>query len=397
MNSLKRASWVVLLLLLSLFSPKTNAQVDLTGINCAVTPQQVLGQAYVGFAGAAYVGFAGALGEEIQTNNWQLDDALLVGESMYSQTGSNAVAIIIVDDFSSEEPASGADFADASHGWLVLNVFERMISYLPPDSAALLRLETIDMSELEFRSDLLATELEARVDGLVAEGYNRFVVNMSFVFVACQDGNFNHAAWMERRQNNPNLSLIQETGGDEAYVTQVLSDRRVRRIDERGFEMDNRQEGQGNAPARNEQKLAFLRLFENINMNQDSLRQYFMEAHSYTLIPIASSGNFKWKRPFYPAQWPEVLAVSATLGSSTDLWPLSNNGEVSAAGAYFYFDDEAYRAGTSFAAPVVSLMQALDLTNDSPTCGLANNGRPELSSHGQWRDLPLLDAVEERC
>jgi hypothetical protein len=209
--------------------------------------------------------------------------------------------------------------------------------------------------------------------------------------IRIMDGEPEYHQWREERESNPNRSLIQATGGDEAYVQQILSDNRVRRIDNNGFDADR------GAPAFNQQRLAFMRLFENIHMNQDPLRQYFMESHDYTLIPVAAAGNFKWKRPFYPAQWQEVLAVSATIGIDGDLWALSNNGEVSAAGAYFLFDDEIYRAGTSFAAPVVSLMQAIDLSNDSPACGLANNGRSEMASHGQWRDLPLLEAVEERC
>lgn len=382
---------LLLLLVIFCFSLNIQAQVDLTALSCAVNPDEILGQAHVGFAGAAHVGFAGAEGEEIQTNDWDLDGAELVTGLQYAQAGVNPVVIIVVDDFSSDEPEEAEDWGTASHGWLVLNIFQRMIDELPAETQELLLIETIDMSEIEYRSDLLAEELEARVDELVAEGYSRFVVNMSFVFIACQDGNFNYPQWREERESNPNRSLIQATGGDEAYVQQILSDNRVRRIDNNGFDADR------GAPAFNQQRLAFMRLFENIHMNQDPLRQYFMEAHSYTLIPIAAAGNFKWKRPFYPAQWQEVLGVSASVGLDGELWALSNNGEVSTAGAYFLFDDEIYRAGTSFAAPVVSLMQAIDLSNDSPTCSLANNGRSELSSHGQWRDLPLLEAVEERC
>jgi len=63
-------------------------------------------------------------------------------------------------------------------------------------------------------------------------------------------------------------------------------------------------------------------------MNSDPLRKFFMANSPYTVIPIASAGNFKWKRPFFPAQWPEVLSVSATQNENTDLWPLSNNGEI---------------------------------------------------------------------
>ncbi len=380
----------------------TVAQGQQNDRNCAVLPNQILGQANISYAGAANISYAGALGEEVKSNNWDIESTTILNDLQYAEVGTDPVAIIILDDFTTEDPRTNADddivWANAAHGWLVVEVIERIIATLPTNVASLITVETVDLGgENEFRSELIAIELEQRLSELNRAGINKFVINMSFVFIACETPSFNHAQWLQRRQQNPNLSLIAETGGDEAYVESVLSDARVTRIDERGFDIDNSRGGQGGPPERVAEKLLFLNLFEVSQLNNDPLRSFFKDNHPYTLIPIASAGNFKWKRPFFPAQWSEVLSVSATLGDTPDLWGLSNNGEVSAPGAYFLFDDDVYRAGTSFAAPVVSVMVAVDLTSADPTCSLANNGRPELGSHGRWNDIPLLEAVADRC
>ena len=370
--------------------------------NCAVLPNQILGQANISYAGAANISYAGALGEEVLSNNWDIENTTVLSDLQYADVGSDPVAIIILDDFTTEDPRASADddivWANAAHGWLVVDVFERIIAILPADVANLITLEILDLGgENEFRSELIAIELEQRLSELNSAGINKFVVNMSFVFVACETPSFNHAQWLQRRQQNPDLSLIEDTGGDVEYVETVLSDARVTRLDERGFDIDNSRGGQGGPPDHVAEKLLFLNLFEVSQLNNDPLRSFFRDNHPYMVVPIASSGNFKWKRPFFPARWTEVLSVSATLGDTPDLWGLSNNAEVSAPGAYFLFDDDVFRAGTSFAAPVVSVMVAVDLTHPDPICTIANNGRPELSSNGRWNDVPLLEAVADRC
>jgi hypothetical protein len=362
---------------------------NLTGVNCAVTPDQLLGQANVGFAGAANVGFAGAAGDVVRNANLELDAAQIVADWQYSGAGEEPVAIVIIDDFSSDEPVAAADWTTASHGWLVNEVFMRLYAQLPPEVADNIQFETIDVADetISFRSDRIQEALAETVDTLSAQGISRFVVNMSFVFVACQDGNFNFMRFLEERENNPNHTVIEEAGGSVADVTTILSDNSVERVDP----SDNR------GPRRDVlQRLAFLRLFELSQLNSDPLRDYLRDNQDVTIIAVASAGNLKWRRPFYPASWPEVLGVSALAGTGGDLWTLSNNGEVSAPGAYFFFDDDTYRAGTSFAAPVVSLMVAVDLTQATPTCGIQGNS-PALASNGQNDDVPLLDAVADRC
>ncbi|MCA9904785.1 MAG: hypothetical protein KC547_13105, partial [Anaerolineae bacterium] len=102
-----------------LSAPTLLAQPDpLDAVNCALTPDQILGQAYSHTAGAA---------GEIDQNGMTPDgeDILRVGlnasvdwimETLpYSTTGSEQVAILIIDDFSAE----GDRTTPPSHGWLV--------------------------------------------------------------------------------------------------------------------------------------------------------------------------------------------------------------------------------------------------------------------------------------
>ena len=94
---------------------------------------------------------------------------------------------------------------------------------------------------------------------------------------------------------------------------------------------------------------------------------------------VASSGNFALDYPLFPAAWDSVVAVGsqdATLpsGFGVSKSAFSNSGQVLAPGALYELSRStdgqqvAAYAGTSFAAPVVSLFTALDLMRDTPRC-----------------------------
>lgn len=379
------------------------AQDDLTGVNCAVTPDQVLGQANTGFAGMANSGFAGMANsgfagmsvQEFRESGFVLDPASLVTNLQYSSTGNQGVAILVVDDFASDAPETDADWETASHGWYTLNILVQMQNALPSEVAQNILIETIDVSALDYRSDLMRTEIESTVASIRSStGIQNFVVNMSFVFVACDDGTFNHQRFIDRHENNANYSLVEEAGGDLNYALDVRNNSAVNRVDANGFDLNNN--ANSGPPSFVATQLTFLNLFEDSQLQSDTLRDYFRDRKDYTLIPVASAGNFKWKRPFFPARWAEVISVSATMGGTSDLWAQSNDGEISAPGAWVEFGDEYFSAGTSYAAPIASMMIALDLTQGSPTCGLQGNA-PELASNGRNNNVPLLDAVNDRC
>jgi len=376
-------------------------QDDLADVKCAVLPDQILGQANFSFAGAANFSFAGASGAELESAGLVFNAAEIVSDWQYSSTGPNPVAILIVDDFSSDPLTSSdggrtADPGEASHGWYVDEFLNDLRDELPPTLADQILLERVDVGVGEgFRSDRILENLQEAISDLQGQGIDRFVVNMSFVFVACEEDSFNFREFVNRRRNNPNATLIEELGGDLDYFEEILADRRIAVADERGFDVNNRAQGQGARPDFVENQIAILRIFEVSRLQSDPLRQFFRRS-DVRMIPVASAGNFKWRRPFFPARWPEVISVSANEGNSTDIWTQSNQGEISTPGAFYLFSDDIYRAGTSFAAPIASMMVALDLTQDSPQCGQQGNA-PELASNGRYRNVPLSEAVRDRC
>ncbi len=87
--------------------------------------------------------------------------------------------------------------------------------------------------------------------------------------------------------------------------------------------------------------------------------------------------------------------MSANEGDNLRFWPHSNDGDISVPGAWFLFDDGKYRAGTSFAAPVVSMLIALDLTQTTPQCKI--RGNTPVLAHGAYDNQLLADAVAQFC
>lgn len=425
----------VLLATLGLLTGIAVAQdVDLSAINCVITPDQITGQANAGFAGAANAGFAGAAnagfagagGDYVTNNNLLLDggegalqdvEDVMTGWNYAANANSQIpVAIIVIDDFSTVEPDDADSWSNASHGWFVLEVLDRLYETLPEGTQNRIIVETLDVTELSFRSDRIRSALIDKINALHTDsGVTRFVLNMSFVFVECDTTTsnrpnniaFKHTDFIRQREDQGE-SLIQYLGGDESAVRDAFSNNNIDRLDTAS--------NQGGPPANVAERLQFMRLFEISDMNSDPLRTFFRDpirdserdddadndmsisANDLIIVPIASAGNFKWRRPFFPAQWNEVLAVSALEGNSgaqsandARQWKLSNNGEVSAPGAYYTFPDDSYRGGTSFAAPLVALIQAVDLTQSTPTCGIANNGRPELSGSQNFDNETLVE------
>lgn len=106
---------------------------------------------------------------------------------------------------------------------------------------------------------------------------------------------------------------------------------------------------------------------------RDLLRGYLIESANpsspYNTVAVVSSGNYRpWAsvlgaaypgEPLAPARWPETIAVSASLGNNPDqIWFFSHDGNIMARGAGYQLGTKFYVAGTSFAAPAVSLMLA---------------------------------------
>jgi hypothetical protein len=108
----------------------------------------------------------------------------------------------------------------------------------------------------------------------------------------------------------------------------------------------------------------------------------------------------------YPAAWPEAISVSShDVGSG--LSSFSNRGEIMITGAWFRLTNPAgihggytpapdvVYAGTSFAAPAVTVFTAYELAHDIPQCGLRQDqSTPDLGYGPPWRNLRLAIATK---
>ena len=97
---------------------------------------------------------------------------------------------------------------------------------------------------------------------------------------------------------------------------------------------------------------------------------------------LAAAGNYGLPYSLFPGYWSEFVAVSAsaTLDAQVKDANYSNTGEVLMMGGYYtltaydprtetFVDYPNIRiAGTSFAAPALSVFTALDFTNEPPGC-----------------------------
>jgi hypothetical protein len=391
----------------------------LDGINCAVTPDQIVGQAYSRTAGASGETDNSGItpeGEDIVGEGLAASAQWIMDNLSYATPGTNPVAILVIDDFSSD----GTGTTPASHGWLVWQVFQQLTNILPSDAASQITLQQVDIAdENGYESDLILPGIQSAVQDLSAQGIQRFVLNMSFVFIPCTDKdlNFNFSDYLQARQNTPGRTLIEQLGGDPQYVRSVLNDSRIGYVDDtalaplanetpRGSQSLPSNSGGnavpvvppapgGTAPNYRANDLKVLKLLNSSKLDSDPLRDYIRSQSDLTIVPVASAGNFKQRKPFYPARWSEVISVSANEGDNLRFWMHSNNGDVSVPGAWFLFDDGQYRAGTSFAAPVVSFLVAVDLTQSTPTCGV--RGHAPVLTHGSYDNQLLGDAVQQHC
>lgn len=413
--------WVIAVLLLSVSSLDTSAQGqrDRGRDNCPVTSDQILGQAFGSTAGAEGETGADGLtpeGEDIEASGLALDAVWIMEMLPYSDIGPERVAILVLDDFSSEPDAE-----ELSHGWLVYEVFEALFDHLPQAAANSLTLVPVNIADQAgFSADLIVPRLRETLTELTQAGFERYVLNMSFVFIPCEDRSlgFDFNDFRESRARRPDLSLVEQVGGNRDYVLSILNDSRVAQIEsnrldtnvearlapqaearaqiERPTPPDTRPTPQqrDDVPGFQARELAVLRLFDNRQLERDPLRDFLTDP-PHLIVPVAAAGNFKQSVPFYPARWPEVISVSADEGNDLRFWLNSNNGEVTVPGAWHQFSDDVYRAGTSFAAPVLSTLIALDLTQATPICGKDGN-QPDLA-HETFDNVLLRQAVADFC
>lgn len=249
-----------------------------------------------------------------------------------------------------------------SHGALVLtytlDLFQELGAVVVEDAddrvvlsvgGAEVVLQSVEVAGLTAQE--VGAALEQVSDEYRSQGYERFVVNMSFTLEPCQ------------------------------------SIREFRSSDESSFD-------------------AFLAAAPPSIGPGDPLYD-FVNADTRDTVFVAAAGNFGGEVPRQPGRMPEVISVSAGLGVEGGLFEQSNSGEVMAPGVWVPLNNpfgrtdateasrEVLMGGTSLAAPSLSVASTIDFGSAGVRCA-----DPSLGSrlaHGAYTDPTLEVAVDAHC
>jgi hypothetical protein len=257
------------------------------------------------------------------------------------------VAILVIDDF--QTPVG-----NLSHGDYVYTVADELLKsfgipvlYAPPETAdSSILLDKLDVAP-GYRTNLIVQGINTKLAQYQASGYSRVVLNMSFVLMPCEytfqgtDKKFDFFTFIDtyqaRTQEGENYSLVEYL---QQYFTDPVREGRVQEL-----------------------------LNYDVAAEFESLHKQLQQSPPEgidKIIPVAAAGNSGWSVPFKPGLWLEVLSASSTQADTATLSIFSNSGEIAAPGEWYEFpaNDEAV-AGTSFAAPFVSVFFALLEAKDS--------------------------------
>lgn len=214
----------------------------------------------------------------------------------------------------------------------------------------------------DYSTQVIATNLQTEIGQLRSNGFDQVVINMSFAVVPCKIKEDFKAA-QEAYDNDPDNA---ETRG---------------RYD---FNMYNQALLQNNSVLSNNLQVLLDSIKASVNSVNDPLFITITRGEgtssSDEVRYIASSGNFGFDYPFFPAAWCEVLSVGAFDIGTNNRWdftnfgkPQTNGAETYGEGAWYRLTDaveadlggsEHYYAGTSFAAPVMSVLATVTSVDD---------------------------------
>lgn len=334
-------------------------------------------------------------------------------DTSFTETIEDDVGILVLDDFGQdifeldkaifevEEflPEMLVEFEVSgftSHGALVMNhingILEGFGSYTPertaPDAVTWQhesgsRIVVKGVAPRDFNTETVAEALQVAIDGMRAQGIDKLVVNMSFIILPCSIV-----------KDFAVKKILVPTFFD--YYRQAVEDNVNNVMRQQGIPFFLRD--------RVAEEVADLIVneLEPVDPEGDPLR-LLMLAEPEVLF-VGAAGNFGRSVTAYPAVWDEVLSVSAS--DPDEKADFSNPGSVMLAGAWFRLinplnlnghdltNANVVYAGTSFAAPGVSVFAALDLATGA-RCGLVE-GRPRLGQGGD-QNVALGVAVPQRC
>jgi hypothetical protein len=332
-----------------------------TGANCVLTPFQVDGQANSVISGVG--GTGGAVDpDEVVDSSWIVDAVNAMGRSGEPLVPVN---LVLIDDFG--DPSATVPSPNVPHGVYVRAVTEQLLRRLPSDYASMITVTEVNLGAEFTDFDRLPTT-EAVVTRVlqtdIPDGYT--VWNMSFALLPCDsfDAAKFYADYRDRTAAGDTLfSLATFTGVSQTELGAFIASQDTSLI--------------------------------------DPLHNYIQEyAASNVFIPVASAGNSAPVNAFLPAAWEDVLAVGGSFfanGKDSGAFPDWNIGEVMAPGRWYEVNVRGrtdYIAGTSFAAPGISVLMAAYLADPGSKCLFSDITR---SGGLPFSNIPISDLIESYC
>lgn len=311
--------------------------------------------------------------------------------------GSDPVAILVVDDFSAGTAPDDAlnmlltgtpvESLDIIHGEMVYAHINSLL-----EAAGLNQIfSDDDHTDWEANGVPLVTVVKVRVTNYntvavsdeigthvrllednspLSQPIFRFVVNMSFSILPCDTAN----PYQEFTQGTPGASL-------RDFYEQT--------IDSNGDLVAFRQWLMG--------QLALVQSDPLLNLSIDFTDGDQGDFFTENSVLIASAGNEpELDFPLYPGAWDTVIGVSAYEGdpNTRTIWNGSSIGDAILSGAWYQFrGEEFYYAGTSFAAPVMSIIAALRLTNAANECPF--DQVPPLMAASAYPDVASIPPIDK--
>lgn len=341
--------------------------------------------------------FQTELPNSIELANPSEDVAVIILDEFGESTFDLGQALFEVEDVLPEQLIAFEQEGVSSHGALVMNHMNGIMAGLGTHTAARVADDTLEWQHSEtgaklifkaiatsdFNTDAVGSELDQAISELRAQGVSKIIVNMSFVILPCsivKDFVLNKLVYPSLFDYfefliAANTEVIIEAQGVPDFLSGEVSIRVAELVVES---------------------------FRPFDPEADPLRQTILA--NPDVLFVGAAGNFGRDVAAYPAVWDEVLAVSAS--DPTLKAEFSNTGSVMLAGAWFRLTNplglnghdlpvaNIIYAGTSFAAPGVSVFSALDLATQG-RCGLLGNN-PRLSLLDA-SDVPLEEAILEAC
>jgi hypothetical protein len=244
-------------------------------------------------------------------------------------------------------------------------------------SSQFIKVRAVDTEDLD--TDAIMPNMQAAILGALAET-NRVVVNMSFSIVPCnvKDDFAANRATFPSFELYSNAVALANSALKGSAETQAHFLKRVRQ--------------------------ALITPMPN-----DLVHDLITDAvvigvgEEQRLIYVAAAGNFGLTFSMYPAAWENVLSTSANnFGTRPVKSAFSNYGEIMMTGSWFRLTNPAgingpfldapsvVYAGTSYAAPDLTVFSALDLSLPTPHCDLPQTRVGSELDHADFTN-PLFD------